>query len=580
MMDKKIADRIYFNGYIYTADANDSVVDAIAIAKGTIIATGTRQEIESYANEHTERFDLKGHMMMPGIIDGHMHPFWGGDQLKGCSLNYQSLTVEQIIKQVQSYLDRDPIKGENDWLRVTAWLRQGMLPEGADMTRDDMDRLKTNRPVFLFSNDCHTLVANSRALALFGIDENTPEPSDGKIGKDSNGRLTGILEDAPAMRASDSLPPPSQEQAEYIAQLVQSALNEQGVTTVMDTRVSALQLDAFKGLQDKGLLHVRVQGAREITPDDSPMPTDAKAAVAKALEFAKKYDQPQWHPEPGIGLHSIKLFVDGVLQPPTRTAYLLKPYLENKGTVEKPDWQPTKRYGDLYFTPDVLDALIEEIAAVDFDPHLHTVGEGAISLTLDAVEKMRRVYPHKDIRPGFAHNELVASKDYERFARLGAIAFLSFQWAAPTPEIAEAERHMLGEERFQNLEPIAKFIDAGAKVVFGSDWPIDGLDEWYALKVAATRRGRTIDGQLHPRLDNDRNLTVTEVLRSATIESAYGQRREDVIGSLEAGKFADLIVLDRNVFNIPADEIEDVKVLLTVVGGKTVHQANKSTLFK
>jgi predicted amidohydrolase YtcJ len=573
-MTKPIADRIYTNGYIYTADANDTVVEAIAVADGVIIARGSNQEVRQYVGERTISVDLQGQMMMPGIVDGHMHPFWGGDQLKGCSLNYQSLTVDQIIEQVQDYLDRDPIKGENDWLRVTAWLRQGMLPEGADMTRDDMDRLNTQRPVFLFSNDCHTLVANSRALALFGIDENTPEPSDGKIGKDHNGRLTGILEDAPAMRASDSLPPPSQEQAEHVAQLVQQALNAQGVTTVMDARVSALQLDAFKGLQEKGLLHIRVQGSREITPDDSPTPQAAKAAVAKAVEFAKKYDQPIWSAEPGIGLHSIKLFVDGVLQPPTRTAYLLHPYLENRGSAEKPDWQPTERLGDLYFSPAVLDALIEEIAAAGFDPHLHTVGEGAISLSLDAVEKMRQRYPDKDIRPGFAHNELVDAKDYQRFARLGAIAFLSFQWAAPTPEIVEAERHMLGESRFQNLEPIAKFIDAGARVVFGSDWPIDGLDEWYALKVAATRRGRDIDGNLHPRLDNDRDLTVTEVLRSATIDSAYGQRREDVIGSLEVGKFADMIVLDRNVFDIPAEQIDRVKVMLTIVGGKVVYQAD------
>lgn len=132
---------------------------------------------------------------------------------------------------------------------------------------------------------------------------------------------------------------------------------------------------------------------------------------------------------------------------------------------------------------------------------------------------------------------------------------------------------MLGAKRMENLEPIAKFIDAGAVVAFGSDWPIDALDEWYDLKVAATRQGRTVDGVTPPRLDNDRNLTVTEVLRSATIDSAYAQHREDVIGSLEPGKFADMIVLDRNVFDIPAADIENVKVLRTVVGGKTVYCA-------
>lgn len=575
-MTKKIADTLYFNGYIYTADQNNRVVEALAIADGVIIAVGTNSDVESYANEQTQRIDLKGQMMMPGIVDGHMHPFWGGDQLISCSLDYRSLTVEQILAHVQNYLDNDPVKGEDDWLRVVAWLRQGMVPEGADMTRDDLDRLNTKRPVFLFSNDCHTLVANSRALELFGITDDTPEPSDGKIGKDANGRLTGILEDAPAMRASDSLPAPSQAQAENIAQIVQNALNKQGITTVMDTRVSALQLNAFKGLQGKDKLHVRVLGSREITPDDSPTPADAKAAVARVLEFAKQHHQSEWSAKPGIAVHSVKLFVDGVLQPPTRTAYLLEPYLENKGTAEKPDWQPTDRYGDLYFPVDVLDALIAEIAAAGLDPHLHTVGEGAISLSLDAIEKMRQLYPNKDIRPGLAHNELVAAKDYERFARLGVLPFLSFQWAAPTEEMMEAERHMLGEARFENLEPIGKFVDAGVTVVFGSDWPIDALDEWYAFKVAATRQGHTPAGHKPVRLDNDRNLTVEEILRAATINSAYGLRCEKMIGSLEVGKFADLIVLDRNLFTIPANDIENTNVLLTVIGGKAVYQAENS----
>nr|MBP9643266.1 amidohydrolase family protein [Budvicia sp.] len=145
-MSNQLADVIYFNGYIYTADAQDSIVEAIAIACGKVLACGTSQQLESYANEQTLKIDLHGKMMMPGIIDGHMHPFWGGEQLSGCHLNYESLTIEQIIDRVQQHLDSDLLTGENDWLKVTAWLRQGMLPAGTDMYRSDMDKLKTNRP--------------------------------------------------------------------------------------------------------------------------------------------------------------------------------------------------------------------------------------------------------------------------------------------------------------------------------------------------------------------------------------------------------------------------------------------------
>nr|WP_314267528.1 amidohydrolase [uncultured Moellerella sp.] len=570
-MNNQVADIIYFNGYIYTADQQDSVVDSIAVQNGYIIGCGSAKSLQQYVGPETESIDLEGKMMMPGIIDGHMHPFWGGIQLFGCHLNYESLSIEQILERVQSHLDKDPRTGENDWLKVTAWLRQGMVPAGIDMYREDMDRLNTRRPVVLFSNDCHTLLANSRALELLGITKETPVPTDGKIGKHANGELNGILEDAPAMRAADSIPSIRDNQAIEVAELVQKVLNQQGVTSVMDARVSVQQLEAFAELQKRQELTIRFQAAREITPDETPDVASVAAAVDKAVAFAKQWHQAEWTPQPGIGLRNIKMFVDGVLQYPTMTASLLEPYRVNKGTEAQADWQATDNYGDLYFTAEILDELLEKIAAAGYDPHLHTVGEGAVSIVLDAIEKMRAAHPEKDIRPGLAHNELVNPKDYQRFARLKTIACLSFQWAAPTPELAEFERNMIGEERFKDLEPIAKFIDAGAVVAFGSDWPIDDFDEWYDLKVAATRRGRDIDGQQAQRLDTDRDLTVIEVLRSATIDSAYAQHREEVIGSLEVGKFADMIVLDRNVFQIPADDIENVKVLCTIVGGKTVH---------
>ncbi|HCM62588.1 MAG TPA: amidohydrolase [Morganella sp. (in: Bacteria)] len=568
------ADTIYHNGYIYTADAQNRVVEAVAIADGRILACGDNNEMAAFRGEHTQFTDLDGKMMMPGIIDGHMHPFWGGIQLFGCHLNYESLTIDEILTRVQAHLDNDPRTGDNDWLKITAWLRQGMLPAGIDMFREDMDTLKTNRPVVLFSNDCHTLLANSRALELFGITKETPVPGDGKIGKHANGELNGILEDAPAMRAADSIPSIQADRAVDVARLVQKVLNEQGVTMVMDARVAEMQLDAFLALQQQGELTLRVQAAREITPDDAPDVASVPQAVNNAVAFAKHYHQAEWGPEPGIAVNNIKMFVDGVLQFPTMTASLLKPYRINNGTAAQPDWRETENYGDLYFTADIIDALLERIAAAGYDPHLHTVGEGAVNMVLNGIEKMRAAHPGKDIRPGLAHNELVDAADYARFAKLNTIACLSFQWAAPTAELAEFTRNMIGNTRFQQLEPIAKFIDAGAVVAFGSDWPIDDFNEWFDLKVAVTRRGHPVNGQPVPRLDTDRNLTVTEVLRAATIDSAYAQHREDILGSLEPGKLADMIVLDRNVFQIPADDIADVKVLRTIVGGKTVHLTN------
>lgn len=567
-------DVIYHNGKIYTADSADRFCQALAIKDGWIVAVGRDDEVLALAGPQTERVNLENRVMLPGIIDSHMHPFWGGKQLRGCQLDYAALTVEETLAKIQAHLDRDPLKEEDDWLSVRAWQRQAMIPVGADMSRKALDTLNTRRPVVLFSNDCHTLAANSRALEMLGIDENTPVPADGQIGRDEDGRLNGILEDAPAMRAFDSIPTGTPEQCVLIARHVQQVLNEQGVTTVMDTRVYDEQLIAFNALRERGELTVRVCGAKEITPDSVDGPQDAARALDEIVAFNQQWNDPQWGPAPGFGLSHVKFFVDGVLQPPTMTASLLEPYRENVGTHEQPDWQPTERYGDLYFTKPVFEALIHECGRAGVHPHMHTVADGAIEMTLNALEKMRAAFPGKDVRPGLAHNELAAASHYARFASLGAAAVLSYQWAGLPEVLIDEERAMLGEARFAHLEPQGRFLDAGARIAYGSDWPIDRLDEWYNLQIAMTRRAWDSAGNpAGPRLDNDRNLTLIEVLRSATIDAAWMIARDHEIGSLEPGKLADLIVLKNDIFNEPPEQLYKTQIARTVVGGKVVWQS-------
>lgn len=573
MTDSLNPDVIYHNGKIYTADKSDQFCEAIAIKQGYIAAVGSSHELLALAGTQTEVIDLEKRVILPGLIDSHMHPFWGGKQLRGCNLNYAALTVEGTLALIQKHLDEDPLKEEDDWLSVRAWQRQAMIPAGADMCRKSLDTLNTRRPVVLFSNDCHTLAANSRALEMLGITEETPVPADGKIGRDETDRLNGILEDAPAMRAFDSIPTGTPEQCVLIARHVQRVLNQQGVTTVMDTRVYEEQLKAFAVLRDRGELTLRMCGAREITPDSVAGPQDAARALDELVAFNQRWNDPVWQPAPGFGVSHVKFFVDGVLQPPTMTASLLQPYRKNRGTHAQPDWQPTEDYGDLYFTPDVFNALINECGRTGVHPHMHTVAEGAIEMALDALQEMRQTWPQKDVRPGLAHNELAAAHQYARFAELDVTAVLSYQWAGLPAVLIEEERAMLGEARFPHLEPQGRFLDAGARLAYGSDWPIDRLDEWYNLQIAMTRRAWDAEGNpAGPRLDNDRNLTLTEVLRSATIDAAYMIARDEEIGSLEPGKLADLIVLKDDIFSNPPETLFKTRVMCTVVGGKVVWQ--------
>ncbi|XKM13744.1 amidohydrolase [Orbaceae bacterium ac157xtp] len=568
------ADSVYINGYIYTADDSNNICEAIAISNGYIIAVGSTKEIETFINEQTTIIDLQNKTMIPGIIDAHLHPFWGGLQLSGCHLNYESLTVEQTLAQIQDYLDNDSKQGVDDWLQVRGWLRQEVLPLGTDITRFDLDRLNTIRPVILFSNDCHTLVANTRALEKFGLNRNTPTPTDGKIGRMPDGELNGILEDAPAMRAFDSIPTLNDKQAVDVAKLVQYELNKQGVTTVMDARFADLQFKAFQTLAHQDNLTIRLFGAVEITPDESQSHRDILNAINKVKDIADIYSDTSWQPTPGLKISHVKFFVDGVLQAPLMTASLLSPYRINVGTKGKTDFVDSDQIGDLYYQDELLKSLIIETSKAGFHPHLHTVGDGAIETVLNHIETMRKQHPDLyNIRPSLAHNELAAPHQYSRFAELNVIATLSFQWAGLTNEMMEQFFNMLGEKRFNDLEPCAKFIDAGAKVAFGSDWPIDPLNEWYDFKVAVTRTGHDNGASSAKRLNTDRNLTITEVLRAATIDAAFMLEQEKYIGSLETGKFADFIVLDKNPFKIPTYEIESIKVLSTIIGGKLVYSS-------
>lgn len=569
-MAQIFAEKIYINGTVFTADKENNIHTAVAFAAGKVLKTGNDEEVLTLQNDHSEVIDLQGKMLMPGIIDSHLHPFWGGLQRASCNLNYASLTVADTLAFVQKHIDQDTARtSDTDWLQVRAFLRQEVLPLGTDITRRDLDTLNTKRPVILFANDCHTLVANSRALELFGIDENTPTPVDGTIRRFPDGTLNGIMEDAPAMRAFDSIPVLDAKSAIVVAEDVQQLLNSQGVTTVMDARALPLQFDAFTTLKEEDRLTIRLLGAREITPDNSPTVADVPAAVATMMQFAEKYTDKSWSEKPGIFIQHAKFFVDGVMQCPINTAALLAPYRENLGSKEAPNWQPSNNKGDLYYPNELLTALISAVSEKGFHPHMHTVADGAIEVTLDAIEVMRNKLPGKDIRPSLAHNELTSPHQFARFKALKVMPCLSYQWAGYSQAFSDEMRDVLGEDRFDNLEPAGKFYDAGVRVAFGSDWPIDPLNEWYDFKVALTRKG----AEDAPRLNTDRNLTFDEVLRSATIEAAYMIDADKYVGSLEPGKFADYIILDRDIFkNDPAD-IENVKVLKTFVGGKEVYTA-------
>jgi predicted amidohydrolase YtcJ len=511
-------------------------------------------------------------MLMPGLVDGHMHPQSGGSRLLNCSLDYAALTVAQFQSRIQACIDKDKKSGADRWLVVVNWFQQGMLPDGVETTAATLDALTTERPVIVRSSFGHSVQLNSKAIKLAGITRESKDPAGGKITRDANGDATGLLEDAAQDMAMNLLPPLTVAENLAASGAALAAMRKQGITSFLDAYTDPETMTAFTDLHKQGKLTARAHFAVLIDLDKGATP---QSAVAELLKQQKQFDQGPTTVAPSMQVRHAKLFMDGVISAPAFTGAMLEPYLVNQGTADKPDWRPGTSTGPAsYFSSDALKATLTELAKARIDPHIHVDGDRAVRETLDAIAYLRSTPAGKDVRAALAHDEIVAPADYPRFAQLDVTPVLSFQWAKPAPDTVGALRDYMGPARYAIVEPQALLLDAGARVAYGSDWPVDPLDAWFALKVGVTRTaapdaGKDYAGRLGPQPGMPR----AAALRAITMNSAYTLRQEALTGSLEVGKLADMIVLDRNFFTIPEEDIANIKVLQTIVGGKIVYRA-------
>ncbi|WP_374363012.1 amidohydrolase [Pseudoduganella danionis] len=567
------ADTIYRNGYVYTVDAKDSVQQALAVRAGRIVYVGDDAGAQALAGKQTRVIDLQGRMLMPGLIDGHMHPQSGGSRLLNCSLDYENLTVPQFQARIQACLDKDKKSDSKRWLVVVNWFQQGMLPEGVETSAATLDALKTERPIIVRSSFGHSSLLNSKGIALAGIKADTPDPAGGKIVRDAQGQATGLLEDAAQDAAMNLLPALTVAENLAASKAALAAMRKQGITTFLDAYTDPETMTAFSTLQKQGKLTARGHFAVLIDLDKGATP---KSAVAELLKQQKQFDQGPTRVAPSMQVRHAKLFMDGVISAPAFTGAMLEPYLVNQGTAQQPNWQPGPHNGPAnYFSPEALTATLNELAAARIDPHVHVDGDRAVRATLDAIAALRATPAGALVRPALAHDEIVAPADYARFAQLDVTPVLSLQWGKPAPDTVGALKDYMGPQRYAIVEPQSLLLDAGARIAYGSDWPVDPLDIWFALKVGVTRTaapdaGKEYAGTLGPQPGMPR----AAVLRAATINAAYTLRQEALTGSLEVGKLADMIVLDRNFFRIDAEDIANIRVLQTMVGGKIVYQAD------
>lgn len=564
------ASHIWHNARIHTGAPAPSEAGAIAVRDGRILAVGDAPEILALAGPDTVVEDLGGRFVMPGLVDAHMHPLAAGRDLLACNLQYAELTVEGLQAGVRACL-ADPAHGSgDDWLEVVGWFQEGMVPAGTRTSKADIDPLDPRRPIIVRSSFGHTVLANSRALARGGIDARTPEPADGKIWRDARGEPTGLLEDGAFAVFSRLVPAPTPAEDEQAARESLRAMAAKGITAFLDAAADDATISAYARLAARGELTARAHFAVAVDPAEA---ADPAAAVGRVAALAKRHDGGSPQPAPGITVRHAKLFMDGVIAAPALTGAVLEPYRENAGTREAPRWVPGSSRGpEPYFPPEALAAILTGLAREGISPHLHADGDRAVRVALDAVAAMRAAAPGSPVRAALAHAEIVSPTDYGRFAALEAIAVLSLQWGKPAGDTLGLTGHF-GPERMAIIEPAGLLAAAGAPIAMGSDWPVDALDPWFALKVGVTRQNRPDAGPaFRGRLGEDPGLSAEAALRAATLGAARVLHLEDSTGALVPGRFADLIVLDRDPLTIPPESIADVRVLRTVVGGRVVHE--------
>lgn len=554
------ADTVLRNGSVLTVDAHDRVAQAVALRRGRIAFVGSDRAVRRYVGKRTKVVDLRGRTAMPGLVDGHAHPLAGGDILDDCDLGNGEATIPELQAAIRACDAATPAKDGDDWLQVSNWNPVGVKPAGTVVSRHDLDAISTTRPIIVSASDGHNDWVNSRALEIAGITDSTPNPSDGEIVRDPDGSARGLLKDGAGGLVTAKIPGKTLDDSLADARRGQQALNASGVTTAVDASAGESTLRTWSTLARRGGLDLRLSSFLRI--DNSQSPADA---WSYASGLSKRYAAP------GLTIKGVKFFLDGVMEYPAQTAALLQPYLVQRDGR----WTPGTDRGDLYFAQKPLDALVALFDRKGWRIHMHAIGDRAVRTGLDAVAAARRANHSspRRLNAAIAHLQLVDPADYGRFRKLGVFADMQLQWGNRDVWTEEALGPFLGRERHQRIYPAKSLIAAGAPFAQGSDWPVDALDPWLELEVANTR---TIDPKRGALYRSRQGIPLRTAIRAHTIGAARQLGMQGRIGSLEVGKAADVIVLDRDLLRVPVTKVSETRVLRTFLGGRTVYADSKA----
>ncbi len=539
------AEVIYVNGAVYTVEAARPWAEALAVAEGQLIAVGTTAEVRSLQTSDTRVVDLQGRMVMPGIHDQHAHPVQAGlAHLYECSFPF-SLTLDQIVEKVRGCAAAAP---KGTWIRGGQWAKE-LLSSPTVPTRHLLDGVTRDHPILLIDSTFHDAWLNSRALELVGIGRATPDPHGGVIDRDATGDPTGILHDEATFQASRRLPAYAPDQYDSAVRWAMAQMNAVGVTSLRDALADSHALAAYHRLDTLGRLDMRI---------GTSLAWKASWSEPHEKELENIRGRAQYR-TPGVSTDFIKIFLDGI--PPTRTASLLEPYV--------PDAEHGAAFhGTLIHDPAVFTSDVIALDAQGLTVKVHATGDRAVRVALDAFEAARKANGPSDRRHEVSHAELIDPADLPRFARLQVTAEMCPILWYPS-SLVDVMASTLGKERAFRFWPTRALVDSGALVIYGSDWPsvVPDPSPWPGLESLVTRRDPYTN--VGEALWAEQAVDLETAVRIFTAHGAAAARQPDT-GTLTAGKSADFIVLDRNIFQVPIEQVSETKVLSVVVRGREV----------
>ncbi|MFB7709893.1 amidohydrolase [Streptomyces sp. NPDC056105] len=549
MPDTAPADLVFTGGPVHTFSPARSRATSVAVRGERIVAVG-HDEVRELVGPATEVVDLKGKLLIPGFQDAHAHPVGGGLELGQCDLS-GATTLDEYRRRISAYARAHP---DTEWITGGGWSMEafpGGLPTAAEL-----DALVPDRPAYLVNRDHHGAWVNSRALQAAGIDARTPDPADGRIERDADGAPTGMLQEGAANLIGRLLPPVTLEQRITGLLRAQALMHSLGVTAWQDALLGEHAnltdpTDAYLTTAADGRLTARVVGS--LWWDRSRGTEQIDELVARRAAGTRGR----------LRCTTVKIMQDGVAE--NGTAALLGPYLDGCGCA-------SDNSGISFVPPLDLQKYVTELDARGFQVHFHALGDRAVREALDAVEAARRANGRTDTRPHLAHLQVVHPDDVGRFRELGATANMQALWAAHEPQMDDLTIPFLGPERSAWQYPFGDLQRSGATLAAGSDWPVSSPDPIEAIHVAVNRvLPDAAPGT--PVFLPDQRIGLDAALTAYTAGSAYVNHLDDVTGSVTAGRLADLVVLDRDPFAAPTEEIGATRVLETFVGGERVYAA-------